>query len=124
MDEAARCDRIALLQAGRLLSAPGTPEAVAASFGAPLVSVRATGDRAALLDRLRAAPGVARADVFGDVVHVTGEGEPSASAALAERLRQSLGVEAAPTAPTVEDVFMARMGDPDTLSSHVQPTDA
>ncbi len=113
MDEATRCDRIALLQGGRLLSDPDTPEAVAASFGAPLVSVRASGDRAALLARLRATPGVARAEVFGDVIHVTGEGAPSASAALAERLRQSLGVEAEPTAPTVEDVFMARMGSPE-----------
>ncbi|MGI9173990.1 MAG: ABC transporter ATP-binding protein [Rhodothermales bacterium] len=113
MDEAARCDRIALLQNGNLLREPDTPEAVARSFSAPLVRVRAQGERAALLRDLRTADGVARADVFGEWVHVTSQGDEAA--VLAPRLRRSLesagwrGVAAEPAAPSVEDVFMALM---------------
>ncbi len=115
MDEAARCHRIALMQTGRLLGEPDTPEAVAASFGAPLVKARATGDRAAFLAALRASDGVASAAVFGEWVHVTGTADRDARA-LSAHLGQSLaeagwaGVAAEPTAATVEDVFMALMG--------------
>ena len=106
MDEAARCDRVALLQEGRLLREPDTPEAVAASLGAPLVKVRADGDRADLLAALRATDGVASAEVFGEWVHVSGgDGDVNA---LAERVRQSLdGWEGVAAEPTVKDVFMA-----------------
>ena len=115
MDEAARCDRIALLQEGRLLRPPDTPEAVAASYGAPLARVRADGDRAALLRAVRDIDGVVRADVFGEWVHVTGDA--TEAGALADTVRRSLegegwdGVVAEPAEPSVEDVFMARMGE-------------
>ena len=120
MDEAARCDRIALLQTGRLLRAPDTPEAVAQSFGAPLVRARAEGERAALLRDLRALEGVARAEVFGEWVHVTGAGEEAVR--LAARVQQALqadrwnGVVVEPAVPSVEDVFMELMGDPDPIA--------
>jgi ABC-type multidrug transport system ATPase subunit len=123
MDEAARCDRVALLQGGRLLHAPDTPSAVAASLGAPLVRARAEGDRAALLAALRAVPAVARAEVFGEWIHVTGAEDDADR--LAARVRQSLdawdGVTAEPADPTVEDVFIALMGDPD---AHAPASDA
>ena len=119
MDEAARCDRVALLQEGRLLREPDTPEAVASSLSGPLVRARADGDRAGFLAALRGTRGVERADVFGEWVHVTGTGTTGGdrAAALAETVRQSLeadgwdGVAVEPTAPTVEDVFMALMGE-------------
>ncbi|MEP0548873.1 MAG: ABC transporter ATP-binding protein [Rhodothermales bacterium] len=124
MDEAARCDRIALLQNGRLLRAPDTPEAVARAFAAPLARVRAEGDRAALLRTLRATNGVARADVFGEWVHITGTGAASRehAAALAASARRTLdaegwtGVVAEPAEPSVEDVFMALMDDLDAAA--------
>lgn len=113
MDEAARCDRIALMQGGRLLAEPDTPEAVAASLGAPLVRARADGDRVALLRSLRAIPGVTSAEVFGEWVHVTGAPRGSVRD-LTEAVRVGLGDRAGvvvePADPTVEDVFMARMG--------------
>ncbi len=123
MDEAARCDRIALLQQGRLLRAPETPESVAQGFAGPLVRVRARGERAALLSDLRAVEAVARAEVFGEWVHVTGRSESNAEtlAQAAERALAQNGwddVRAEPADPSVEDVFMALMGTPD------QPTEA
>jgi ABC-type multidrug transport system ATPase subunit len=116
MDEAARCDRIALLQNGRLLRTPDTPDAVAASFAAPLVRVRAAGERAALLAALRALDGIQGADVFGEWIHVTGSDERDADT-LAAHVRRALDAEgwqhvvAEPTEPSVEDVFMALMAD-------------
>ncbi|MEM6783158.1 MAG: ABC transporter ATP-binding protein [Bacteroidota bacterium] len=123
MDEAVRCDRIALMQEGRLLRAPDTPDVVADSFAAPLARVRADGERAHLLAALRAIEGVDSADVFGEWIHVAGEGAASsfATADLAERLRHSLDgwidVQIEPAKPSVEDVFMALMGDPDVAKT-------
>ncbi|GAB5518883.1 MAG: hypothetical protein RhofKO_11340 [Rhodothermales bacterium] len=114
MDEAARCDRIALLQQGRLLREPGTPESVAASYGATLVRVRANGERADLLRTLRALPNVARAEVFGEWLHVTGT-DPMDAEILARTVQAALEtshwreVIAEPAVPTVEDVFMTLM---------------
>ena len=114
MDEAARCDRVALLQQGRLLGDPGTPHSVAASYGAPLVRVRAAGKRADVLRTLRHMPSVARAEVFGQWLHVTGP--PAMQAAdLARHVHATLvdegwrDVIAEPAVPTVEDVFMTLM---------------
>lgn len=122
MDEAARCDRIALIQDGRLLGPPDAPRAVACAFPAALVQVRAaTHDRLALLARLRAHPAIASAEVFGAWLHASGlpdaPGSPEARTAALERaVREALhglpGVEAAPVAPSVEDVFMQRMSAP------------
>lgn len=124
MDEAARCDRVALIQGGRLLGPPDTPEAVAAGLGAPLARVRADGERVRFLAALRALPGVGTAHLFGDWVHVTGAGAGSPED-LAGAVRHALeaqgwrGVEAEAAEPTIEDTFMARM-HPDTP----EPADA
>ena len=123
MDEAARCDRIALLQNGRLLREPDTPATVASSFSAPLVRARAAGGRADLLRDLRTSDGVERADVFGEWIHVTGTGGDSPQ--LAERVRRALEasgwqeIAVEPVQPSVENVFMALMGEPDE-----EPADA
>jgi ABC-type multidrug transport system ATPase subunit len=118
MDEAARCDRVALIQEGRLLGPPDTPGAVAASLTAPLVAVRAP-ERVRLLAALRRLPHARSAYAFGETVHYTDARADADPAALAAEVRQRLsdeglyGVEVAPVAPTIEDVFMALMGTPD-----------
>lgn len=69
MDEAGRCDRVALMQRGRLLLID-TPSAVAATYPLPLFSVR--GDRRlALLAALRAYPHAESVWPFGEVLHYT-----------------------------------------------------
>jgi ABC-2 type transport system ATP-binding protein len=118
MDEAARCDRVALIQGGRLLGAPDRPGAVARLHPGTLVEVRAAGDRTRLLAALRALPHVASAYAFGEWVHVTDErlADPAAVAAEVGRALAAAGfaaVEARPAAPTIEDAFMALMGVPE-----------
>lgn len=125
MDEAARCDRIALLQNGTLLRAPGTPRAIARSFAASLVRIRAEslprtesgGERGALLRDLRKLEDVERADVFGEWIHATGRlgnaGHLAVTVGRALKQRGWTSVRVEPAEPSVEDVFMALMDDPD-----------
>jgi ABC-type multidrug transport system ATPase subunit len=115
MDEAARCDRIALIQEGRLLGPAEVPSDVAASLGRPLVAVRAAGDRAAMLRTLRTLPHAAGAYAFGEWAHYT-DSRPTADAdAIARDIADALAaagftdVDARPAPPTIEDTFMARM---------------
>jgi ABC-2 type transport system ATP-binding protein len=67
MDEAVRCDRVALVQQGRLLGVD-TPAAITAAYGRPLLAARAA-DRGALLRALRAFPHAHAVHPFGDSVH-------------------------------------------------------
>jgi ABC-2 type transport system ATP-binding protein len=69
MDEATRCDRIALLNHGSIL-AVDTPGNISDSFGCDLYAVRAE-QRYGLLKLLRAHPDARSVHTFGDRVHYT-----------------------------------------------------
>ena len=117
MDEADRCGRIALIQRGRLLGID-TPDRVAASFGRPLFAVRGV-ERYRLLLAARDYANAATVFPFGDVLHYTDRRDGAAPAQIAHELRdhlQSRGfadAEVEETRPTIEDTFMARMGEPE-----------
>jgi len=114
MDEANRCDRIALMQNGRIL-ATDAPAAVAASFDKTLLAVRA-GDRYRALLALRDYAHTHRVYPFGETLHLADDrgGIDAAHAATdaASFLREQGFADAhvEPTAPTIEDVFISRMG--------------
>ena len=117
MDEANRCGRVALIQRGRLLGIDA-PDRIAAAFDAPLFAVRA-GDRYRLLLATRAYVHTATVFPFGDVLHYTDARRDATPELIARELRDHLRVTGfsdvvvAPTAPTIEDSFMARMGAPE-----------
>src|SRR5262249_4228126 len=67
MDEADRCDRVALVQRGRLL-ATDTPRHIAASFDRPLFAIKAT-DRYRALLALRQRSATHSVYPFGDTLH-------------------------------------------------------
>src|SRR5581483_2740851 len=69
MDEATRCDRIALIHRGRLLGVD-TPRAIAEAFGRPLFGVRAA-ERYLALRTLRTFAHAHSVYPFGDVIHYT-----------------------------------------------------
>ncbi len=114
MDEADRCDRVALIQRGRLL-AIDTPGAVARSFDRPLVAVRSD-KRHETLHALREYPHTNTAYPFGETIHFTDKRTDVSAAVQQAELRAFLesrgfgNLTVEPTAPTVEDAFMARMG--------------
>lgn len=114
MDEAHRCDRIALMQGGRVI-ALDTPAAVAASLDRPLFAVRA-GARHAALIALRSFPHAHSVLPFGDVHHVTDKRRDLPPDLIAGELRSYLAAagfadaDVAAVPSTVEDVFIERMG--------------
>ncbi|HVN57610.1 MAG TPA: ABC transporter ATP-binding protein [Bacteroidales bacterium] len=69
MDEAMRCDRVALIQEGHLLSI-NNPQAIKNEFRGRLFSVKA-GEKHRLITALRQYPATLSAYPFGDAMHVT-----------------------------------------------------
>ncbi len=109
LDEAERCDRVALLDRGRI-AALEAPRALQESLADRSYAVRARRPRKAAA-ALRAQPEVSRAALFGAAVHVTLV-EPAAEfpAGLREALADAgfEGVE--PLRPSLEDVFIELAG--------------
>jgi len=111
MDEAERFDRLALLHRGRVV-ALDTPAALQAQLAGRLLGFRVERVRAAR-DAATAVPGVVRATVFGEWLHVT-VGDPRGTA---ERLDAALAAagcavhERRPLEPSLEDVFMDRVAE-------------
>jgi ABC-2 type transport system ATP-binding protein len=117
MDEADRCDRVALMQGGRLL-AVDTPQKIAQSFERPLLAVRAARRYPALL-ALRQSPHAHAVYPFGDTLHYVDARKGELAPQIAAELRAFLAsrgfadAQVEPAAPTVEDSFIARMGAPE-----------
>lgn len=106
MDEASRCDRIALIREGEFI-ASDTPQGIIDSYSGILWSVE--GDRmSAMLTALRDHSAVKTSFAFGDKIHIA-----VADGLQAGELKQYLAkkefndVRIAPIKPTVEDCFMA-----------------
>lgn len=69
MDEAMRCDRVALMQEGRILIS-GTPGQIVKGFSRRLVSIRSS-QKVRLITALRSFPGILTVWPFGEDLHVT-----------------------------------------------------
>lgn len=113
MDEAVRCDRVALMQQGRLLGVDA-PRAIAAAYPLPLLAVR-VGARLSAIEALRAFPHARSVFPFGEELHYTdarGGSEPERVAAELRVYLAGHGFDDAavrPIAATIEDSFMALM---------------
>lgn len=113
MDEAGRCDRVALMQRGRIL-VTDSPQAITASFSRPLFAVSAH-DRYRALLSLRSYAHAASVFPFGETVHYTDERPDVSPADLVGEIRDFLTrqgleqVSVKPAAPTIEDSFMDLM---------------
>jgi ABC-2 type transport system ATP-binding protein len=69
MDEAMRCDRVALIQQGEILSV-NNPEAIRSEFAGKLFTIKAK-EKHKLINALRKYPETLSAYPFGDSMHVT-----------------------------------------------------
>jgi len=108
MDEAQLCDRIALIQQGRILSV-APPDELTAGFPHPLFEV-GSDNRYQLLQDLRQYPATRTVFPFGEFLHLSTKQavEPSEIAAfLQERNHKSIVIR--PAAASIEDCFMDRM---------------
>lgn len=116
MDEATRCDRVALMQQGRVLAVE-EPSVIAARYPHPLLSVHAA-ERHTLLQLLRAYPHAASVYPFGDNLHYSDTRADLGAESIATELRAFLATQSVsavrvkPIAPSIEDAFMELMGAP------------
>ena len=116
MDEAERFDRLALLDRGRAL-AIDRPETLQATMRGRLLGLRAAVPRAAR-NVAAALPGVSRAAIFGEWVHVT----VADAEREAPRVVEALAAAQVPVEewrvvePSLEDVFMDRVGAAETAA--------
>ena len=105
MEEAEYCNRLILMNRGRIIAA-GTPSALRAAMHEPIVEV-ATDTPPRAVEALTGASGIINAALFGRAVHVVVEqgAEGSVAAVL-----QSAGVQVDTirgVAPSLEDVFVS-----------------
>ena len=114
LDEAERCQRIALMDRGRLLTVDA-PAHLKQESGEAIVEILARPKRQAS-ERLRELPEVADVQSFGERLHATLKGvdragaEAAASRLAADLSAQGIEVESVrPVLPTLEDVFIARI---------------
>ncbi len=69
MDEAVRCNQVALMQEGEIMNT-GSPQEILANFGYQLIEIR-TARRFDALNLLRSMPEVRNAYLFGQSIHAT-----------------------------------------------------
>ena len=108
MDEAMRCDRVALIQSGSLLAVE-TPQKIRESFRRKLFMVKAN-EKFKLITTLRNFPGIVTVYPFGDSVHVTFTDDlvnDSLFSFLGKAGLKNVSVEE--TAPGIEDRFLELM---------------
>ena len=121
MEEAARCDRVALIAGGRILDVDA-PDAIGQRYPLPLLAVRGP-RRFELIQALRRHPHARSVYPFGDELHYTDAREDADAAAVAADVAAYLareGFEDARVEPAragIEDSFMALMGAPEQAAA-------
>ncbi len=122
LDEAERCDRVGLIDKGRLL-AVGTPTEIKTLMEGSILAIRSDQARE-IVSLLLTQPFSKSVNLFGDTIHLVcnhiGETEVEVTRLLAEKklhFQQMREIK-----PTLEDVFVSLLGDKDkeitAVSSH------
>jgi ABC-2 type transport system ATP-binding protein len=107
LDEAEHCDRVAIIQAGKL-AALGTVQELKATFASrPILEIRAS-EPVAAMRVLDAMPEVEKTSIFGTAVHAVLRSPDATADAMAARLTAAgIGVaECTFVPPSLEDVFL------------------
>jgi ABC-type multidrug transport system ATPase subunit len=106
MDEASRCDRIALCNEGALLSID-TPTNITEGFDAPLYAVKAN-NLYQLLQQSRLCDGVVKCYPFGESHHLVVD-ETFNVDHYKSQLKNIEGLDIQPVKPSIEDMFIKLM---------------
>lgn len=111
LDEAERFDRVVLLHRGRIL-ALDSPERLQRSLAGQLLEVRVEEPRRAR-EVVAAQPGVRQVNVCGDRLHLTVSDAERDGPPVGDALRRAgfSSVETKSIAPSLEDVFVSRVGE-------------
>ncbi len=110
MDEAALCDRVALMQSGKLLSVD-TPQQIVSDFGMNLLAVK-TENMYTLLNHLKGFDEKASVYRFGESLHLATPAAVSETRAKLLRFLSEKGYRqpsVQPVTPVIEDCFLALM---------------
>ncbi len=106
MDEASMCDRVALIQAGKILSI-NTPQGIVETFGKKLLAVKSN-DMLRMLHDLKKSEEVQDAYPFGEYHHVVMRND-SKELLISYLEQKGQSFELKETEPNIEDCFMALM---------------
>ncbi len=112
MDEASLCDRVALMQDGRILSVD-TPQRITEAYAYSLLAVK-TSDKYEMLSSLRLLEEATLVYPFGENIHVVSRKGKLPETDLSNYLKnQGLSNwEIVPVSPDIEDCFIALMNQP------------
>ena len=122
LDEAERCNRIALMDQGRLL-AQGKPEDVRHSMPQRLVALHSANSREAARILQEKLAGATSVDLFGDSVHIICR-DPDAIMGATRRILETAHIpikDLKPVDPSLEDVFVAMVKPDEKTSSAAGP---
>jgi ABC-type multidrug transport system ATPase subunit len=111
MDEAALCDRVALIQKGEILSI-NRPKGIIAGFKKSLWAAKAR-EMYDLMNAIKKDPAVESCYPFGQYHHITFKTTGTEKSILDRIIRNGsyTGAEIHPIEPNIEDCFMALMRD-------------
>ena len=107
LDEAERCDRVAIIHAGRLAAIGTTSELKSRFDDRPIFEIRAS-DPVAAMTALDALPTVEKTSLFGTTVHAVGRSRGTTATDLTAAL-ENAGLKVAgmgAVVPSLEDVFL------------------
>lgn len=110
MDEAGMCDRVALLQSGKILSI-NTPNGIIEDFKKPIMAARAS-NMLQLLNDLRSFKQTEDAYPFGEYHHAVMKNDFNADELNAYLEKNNDHLELKRTEPDIEDCFMELMPPP------------
>ena len=118
MDEAEYCDRIELINQGRIVASGSPTELRHTPLGGQLLLVECDSVGRAL-HVLTAGKGVRDVAAFGDALHVLTDGSQEGEAAIRNILATNgiANVRISPIAPGLEDVFVSLVGRPPANAS-------
>jgi ABC-type multidrug transport system ATPase subunit len=116
MDEAEQCDRIALIQEGKILM-NNTPENVKASFSDPLFAIRSN-KMYQLLHDLRDDHLVQAAHIFGEDIHISSEVINQQVIIDALQAKGHTQIQLKQINPSIEDVFIKLLMHTESHEQH------
>lgn len=122
MDEANLCERIALIQNGKIMSVD-TPENIIRSYPVKLFAAR-TDDIYELLKDFRKDPETEGCYAFGEFLHVTLKNQELPALEILKRIateNKHSGIEIKEIEPGIEDSFIRLMNQNKGMNDHAEP---